>query len=128
MGESLVLVVVCLGYGYADLFPAPLAIFVVYACFVGDNLLFACLMARTTYLNKIVEKREDLTPALSMGISVDHTVSMTIPFFAGLLWESMGFKYVFLVAALIALTNFWVATYIRTDRDQSFENMSKMIG
>lgn len=116
MLESLALVVVCLGYGFAkELFPIPLALFVVYACFVGDNLLFACLMARATYLNKIVENKNDLTPTLSMGVSVDHAVSMTIPFFAGLLWEYVGFKYVFLVAAILAMVNFWVATRIRTE-------------
>ncbi|MFZ5649848.1 MAG: MFS transporter [Bacillota bacterium] len=115
MAESLALVAVCLGYGFAgDIFSAPVAIYVVYACFVGDNLLFAGLMARATYLNKIVEEKNDLTPTLSMGISVDHAVSMTIPFFAGLLWEAMGFRYVFLVAAILALINFWAATYIKT--------------
>lgn len=119
MVESLALAVLCLGYGFAgDLFPASMALFVVYACFVGDNLLFACLMARATYLNKIVENKSDLTPTLSMGVSVDHAVSMSIPFFAGLLWESMGFRYVFLTAAFLALLNFWAATRIRTGSEQ----------
>ncbi|MFZ5649149.1 MAG: MFS transporter [Bacillota bacterium] len=119
MAESLALVVVCLGYGYAgDIFSAPAAIYIVYACFIGDNLLFAGLMARATYLNKIAEDKNDLTPTLSMGISIDHAVSMTIPFFAGLLWEFMGFRYVFLVAAILALINLWTATYIRTGKEQ----------
>lgn len=114
MTESLLLITVCLGYGYAELFPPAVALLVVYACFVGDNLLFACLMARATYLNKIVESRGDLTPTLSMGVTVDHAVSMTIPFFAGLLWELAGYRYVFLVAAALAAINFVVATFIRT--------------
>ena len=114
--ESAALVAVCLGYGFANsFFPTGVALFIVYACFIGDNLLFACLMARTTYLNKIVESKADLTPTLSMGVTVDHAVSMTIPFFAGLLWQFMGFKYVFLVAALLALVNLWVATLIKTE-------------
>lgn len=114
MAESLVLITVCLGYGYAELFPPAVALMVVYVCFVSDNLLFACLMARATYLNKIVDSRGDLTPTLSMGVTVDHAVSMTIPFFAGLLWESMGYRYVFLVAAALAAVNFGAATFIRT--------------
>lgn len=119
MVESLALVAVCLGYGFAsDIFPPAVALFVVYACFIGDNLLFACLMARATYLNKIVEHKSDLTPTLSMGVSVDHTVSMTIPFFAGLLWEFMGFRYVFLLAAVLAMINFWAATRIKTGGSQ----------
>ena len=119
MAESVALTAVCLGYGFAgDVFPAAVVLAVVYACFLGDSLLFACIMARTTYLSKIVENKNDLTPTLSMGVSVDHTVSMTIPFFAGLLWESAGFRYVFLVAAVLAMLNFWAATRIRTSREE----------
>ena len=119
MLESTALVVVCLGYGFAKyIFPDSVALLIVYACFIGDNLLFACLMARTTYLNKIVESKSDLTPTLSMGVTVDHAVSMTIPFFAGLLWEHMGFRYVFLVAALLALVNLWVAALLKTEPEQ----------
>ncbi|OPY57632.1 MAG: Major Facilitator Superfamily protein [Pelotomaculum sp. PtaU1.Bin035] len=116
MMESVALVAVCLGYGFANsILPDNIALIFVYICFVGDNLLFACLMARATYLNKIVENKSDLTPTLSMGVSIDHIVSMTVPFFAGLLWENIGFKYVFLLAAALAIFNFWAATYIRTD-------------
>ncbi|MCL6478932.1 MAG: MFS transporter [Peptococcaceae bacterium] len=115
MFESLALVAVCLGYGYAkDLFSSAAALYVIYACFVGDYLLFACHMARATYLNKIIENKSDLTPTLSMGVSVDHAVSMSIPFFAGLLWEYMGFRYVFLLAAILAMMNLVAAAYIRT--------------
>ncbi|KJS16079.1 MAG: MFS transporter [Peptococcaceae bacterium BRH_c4b] len=120
MLESLALVLVCLGYGFAgNIFPASVAIFVIYACFIGDNLLFSCLMARATYLNKIVEHKADLTPTLSMGVSMDHAISMTVPFFAGLLWEVAGYQYVFLLAAALALINFWAATHIKTGHDQA---------
>lgn len=124
MLESVALVLVCLGYGFAGcIFPAAVALGVVYACFIGDNLLFACLMARATYLNKIVEKKSDLTPTLSMGVSVDHAVSMTVPFFAGLLWEAAGYRYVFLLAAGLALVNLAAATYIKTDTRREQEEL-----
>lgn len=117
MLESVALVVVCLGYGFANsLFPTAIALIIVYACFIGDNLLFACTMARTTFLNKIIESKSDLTPTLSMGVSIDHIVSMSVPFFAGLLWEYMGFKYVFLLAAVLAMVNFLTARYISTNK------------
>lgn len=126
MLESLTLVAVCLGYGLANsIFPDTIALIIVYICFVGDNLLFACLMARATYLNKIVDNKSDLTPTLSMGVSVDHVVSMTVPFFAGLLWENIGFKYVFLIAAALAIVNFWAATYIRTDNEKTQNNLAE---
>ncbi len=122
MLESVALVLVCLGYGFAGgIFPAAVALVVVYACFIGDNLLFACLMARATYLNKIVEKKSDLTPTLSMGVTVDHAVSMTIPFFAGLLWEAAGYQYVFLLASALALVNLVAAAYINTNSNRGQE-------
>jgi len=111
--ESLLLVLVCLGYGFAPaLFPTAIAFLVSSACFIADTLLFACNMARATYLHKIVETPADLTPTLSMGVTLDHAVSMTIPFFAGILWEQTGFQYVFLSAAILALFNFVAATQI----------------
>ncbi len=78
-------------------------------------------MARATYLNKIVEKKSDLTPTLSMGVSVDHAVSMTMPFFAGLLWEAAGYQYVFLLAAGLALVNLGAAAYIKTGGNRGQE-------
>lgn len=111
--ESLLLVVICLGYGFARfIFPAATALLVIYACFIIDQLLFACLLARSTYLHKILKKPEDLTPTLAMGVSVDHAVSMSVPVLGGLLWEAAGFQYVFLVAAFIALINCAAALYI----------------
>nr|WP_315989371.1 MFS transporter [Desulforamulus aquiferis] len=120
--ESIMLVLVCLGYGFAgNLGLGSLAIWLVYACYVGDQLLFACNMARATYLNKIADSPDDLTPTLSMGLTLDHIVAMTIPFFGGLLWLNMGYQYVFLVAALIALANLFAALSIKTDKAQAVE-------
>ncbi|MEG6513417.1 MFS transporter [Desulforamulus ruminis] len=108
--ESISLVFICLGYGFArEVGIGSLAIWLVYTCYVADQLLFACNMARATYLNKIVDSPADLTPTLSMGLTIDHMVSMTIPFFGGLLWMKMGYQYIFLMAAVIALMNLYAA-------------------
>ncbi|SHE73400.1 MFS transporter [Desulforamulus putei] len=118
--ESLLLALVCLGYGFAkELGLGSLAIWLVFLCYVGDQLLFACNMARATYLNKIADSPDDLTPTLSMGLTIDHAVSMTIPFFGGLLWMKLGYQYVFLVAAAIALLNFFAALKIPTARSMA---------
>ncbi|AQS58753.1 MFS transporter [Desulforamulus ferrireducens] len=112
--ESILLVFVCLGYGFArELGLGNLAIWLVFACYIGDQLLFACNIARTTYLNKIADSPADLTPTLSMGITIDHLVSMSIPFFGGLLWAKFGYQSVFLVAAVIALINLLAALKIK---------------
>jgi MFS family permease len=116
--DALLLVAVCLGYGFARHLPLAHPVYVVYACYVLDNVLFACGMARATYVDKIAERQSDIHATLSLGVSIDHAVSMTIPFFAGILWavggENRGYPYVFLCAALIAVGNFIVAGFIRT--------------
>ena len=89
-----------------------------YACYVLDNVLFACSMARSTYVDKIAEAQSDIHATLSVGVSIDHAVSMSIPYAAGLLWSihggNTGYPYVFLAAASIAVLNFIAASFIRT--------------
>ncbi|MBM4116745.1 MFS transporter [bacterium] len=84
-----------------------------YAAYVLDNLLFALRVARTTYLKKIARDPEDITPSISLGITIDHAVAMTLPVLSGYLWEAWGYRWVFLIAAAIALLGFFVCLRIR---------------
>jgi preprotein translocase subunit SecF len=56
--------------------------------------------------------KDDIGPTISMGLTLDHAVSMTVPFWGGLLWVNFGFKWVFLAAALIAFLNLLTARLI----------------
>jgi hypothetical protein len=49
-------------------------------------------------------------------VTLDHAVSMTIPFFGGLLWAAFGYQYVFLAAAAVALVYLGVASRVRVER------------
>lgn len=116
MGEAAMLILVCLGYASGESLRfggLNLGLHVTYACFVADQLLMAVGIARTTYLNKIIEDPRDLTPTLSFGISIDHVVSMTVPALGGMLWASLGYESVFVAAAAVALINLAVAGQIR---------------
>jgi predicted MFS family arabinose efflux permease len=114
MAESSVMVLVCLGYGFAGYFGLGQATkYLVYLCYIFDNMLMAITIARTTYLHKNLVKPEDLMPSLSMGVSLDHLVAMTLPCLGGILWNKYGYEYIFLFAALIALLNIQVAMRIR---------------
>ena len=54
MSEAVILVFICLGYGFARrLFSESTAIVVAWTCFVIDQLLMSVGMARATYLKKI---------------------------------------------------------------------------
>jgi predicted MFS family arabinose efflux permease len=111
--ESLILVFICVLYAFAaQWFPVHIALLVVMACFIADQVLFAVNMARVTYLNRIVDTPDDISPTISMGITLDHMISMTVPIGGGLLWAYCGYYWVFLAAALIALANLAASLYI----------------
>lgn len=104
LADSVILIVVCVGYGCAHLLAwRPLALGLLYTCFVADNLLFGVNMARDTYLSKIVQQQDHLAPTLSLGISINHAVSMSVPTVGGWLWIHYGHPSVFLATAGIAV-------------------------
>ncbi len=114
--EALILIVICVGYAFAaDFLPVSIAVVIVSACYIIDNSLNAVGMARSTYVKKIAVQPDDVTPTLSAGTSYDHVIAMSIPFFGGLLWASMGYKYVFIAASVIALINLFMARKVRIE-------------
>lgn len=104
--EGTVLIFVCLGYGYATELTSTqeAARLLVCTCFVLDSLLFTIGSARAIYVSRIIQSPEELTSTLSMGVSINHVVSMTIPLVAGALWVWAGYQVVFLSAAVLAAT------------------------
>ena len=116
MADGLILIVVCMCYGFAEHLPVAHPVRLVYACYVLDNLLFATSIARSTYLDKIAEHQSDLHASLSLGVSIDHAVSMSIPRLGGRVWESFGYPYVFLGAAAFAVVSLTAASFIRVRR------------
>jgi predicted MFS family arabinose efflux permease len=108
--EAVLLIFVCAGYGFGSkLGFGDKVVWLLYVCYVADQMLLAVGMARTTYLNKVIDKKEDLMPTLSMGVSINHAVSMLIPSLGGWAWANFGYEWVFVGAAAIAVINFAVA-------------------
>jgi MFS family permease len=104
MADSALILLICLGYGWSHVLPyRGLALALLYACFVADNLLFGINMARDTYLAKIAERPEDISPSLSLGVTINHAVSMSLPAVGGLVWAKMGHPAVFMAAAGVAV-------------------------
>ena len=108
--EALLLFLVCAGYAAAD--KTRVALGLIIACYVLDQLLNAAGMARATYVSKIAVHKDDVSPTLSMGLSLDHVVSMFIPFAGSLVWNAFGYQYVFIAGAFIALLNFAITRKI----------------
>lgn len=114
--EAIVLIIICMGYAFAaDVAPQGIAVFIIAACYIIDSSLSVVEMARSTYIKKIAVHPDDVTPTLSAGTSFDHVIAMSIPFLGGLLWAKMGYKYVFIVAAMFALLNLFMSLKIKVE-------------
>lgn len=119
--EATALIIICAGYAMAEslagLFGvADAALLIICGCYVIDQLLNATSMARATYLKKIAVDPADVSPTLSMGLSIDHAVSMVVPWLGSLVWNAFGYEYVFVFGALIAVGNLLLTRKIRTER------------
>lgn len=77
---SIGLIVVFLGYAVVQ------RAYALYALFLIDNVLFSFNVGFTTYLNRIVRKNE-LTPCLAMGTTMNHIAAVTVPIGGAWLWQ-----------------------------------------
>lgn len=115
--DELLLLVICLTYAFAgDLFAEPYALYVLYSAYVLDSVLFALRIARVTYLKKVADHPSEITPTVSLGVTIDHSVAMSLPVLSGYVWEQFGFRWVFLIAGAIAVAGFFVCLRIRVPR------------
>ena len=112
--EAVILVAVCFGYGFAKfLLPVNIAFLVVCICFLVDQMIFSVGMARATYLKKIAKQPDDIQPALTAAVTIDHIFSISAALVGGLIWSTFGFQYVFLMGAALAIINFFTALRVR---------------
>lgn len=114
VADEVLLIAICLVYAFsADLLPPGAVLWALYGAYVLDQTLFALRVARTTYLKKIAVDPADITATMSLGVTIDHAVAMTLPIFSGWLWAHVGFQWVFVLAAAIALAGLVVCLRIR---------------
>ena len=112
--EAVLLIFVCFGYGFAkSLFPEGTAFLVICVCYLLDQMLMSVSMARSTYLKKTALRSEDIQPALTASVTIDHIFSITAALIGGVIWSTFGFQYVFLLGTFIALANLATALRIR---------------
>lgn len=88
---------------------------VLYVLFVADSAFFMFAMALTTYVNRIAPPEEH-TATLSMGVAMNHVAAVTMPLVGGLLWELAGYRWAFMVGALVAAASVGVAMLVPTGR------------
>ena len=89
------------------------AVLAVYALFILDRMSMQMGMVRSLYLRSIAVTPDDISPTLVTGQSMDHVVSITMATLGGVIWTTIGPKYVFFIAAALSLANLVVAVRVK---------------
>jgi len=120
VADTLILIVVCVLYGFAHrLFPPNIAFLVVCCNFVLDSIISIASMASNVYVQNIASNQEEITATLSTGISVNHIISIFIALMGGWIWKVTGIEVLFSMSAVLGLIN---SIYAATIKSPSKEN------
>jgi predicted MFS family arabinose efflux permease len=101
------LIIIFLGYATIK------STLVLVALFVTDNLLFGFSLAINSYFQKIAMVRQDITPNMSLGQSINHVAAVIIPIVGGLLWEAFDPAVPFISGAVIAVVSLALLQWMR---------------
>ena len=116
--EAVLLVFVCFGYGFSrSLFEPQTAFLIACGCYLLDQMLMSVSIARSTYMKKIALHPDDVQPALTASVTIDHIFSISVALIGGLIWNKYGFQYVFLMGVFIAAINFFTALRVKVPQE-----------
>jgi MFS family permease len=119
VGDTLILIVVCLAYGFAHrIFPDKnVAFMVVCVNFVLDSIISMGSLAANVYVQRIASNQEEITATLSTGISVNHIISIFIALMGGWIWKVTGIEVLFTLSAFMGLLNSVYAATIKKSEE-----------
>lgn len=113
IGVYLVYGLLSAGFYSGKLAAYGLPVLFAYILFVVDKMSNQLGMVRAIYLRSIAVDPADVTPTLSLGLSVDHIVSITCAFLGGIIWTKWGPQYIFFLAAALSCVNLYVAFKVK---------------
>jgi MFS family permease len=118
VGDTLILIVVCLFYGFSHrIFPKEIAFMVVCVNFVLDSIISMGSLAANVYVQRIASNQEEITATLSTGISVNHIISIFIALMGGWIWKVTGIEVLFTLSAFMGLLNSIYAATIKKSEE-----------
>ncbi|MEA3424589.1 MAG: MFS transporter [Bacillota bacterium] len=103
------------GYATGTIAKVGLPVFLAYGLFIIDRMSTQMGLIRTVYLKRIVVDSKDITPTISLGITMDHFVSIVAAFMGGIIWISWGPQYIFYMVSALSLVNLYVAFSVDLD-------------
>jgi predicted MFS family arabinose efflux permease len=120
MAEATAFLAVYIAYGFLSKWVSGHAVVLtgvgmafVYLLYIADKMSAQFAMVRAIYMRSIALTPEDVTPSLSLGMSIDHVVAIAGSYICGAVWYAWGPEYVFLIAGALSLLNLIVAWGIK---------------
>ncbi len=90
------LTAIFLGYAFVKV------IWILFALYVIDNVMFSLSVGIDTYGKKILIKASDLRPTMVTGQTMNHVAAVVVPITGGLLWQAYGYFVPFVAGAAVA--------------------------
>jgi predicted MFS family arabinose efflux permease len=123
MAESLCFIAVYITYGFLSKWVnthavvlTGLVMMFVYLLNIVDRMSAQFAMVRSIYMLSIALDPDDVTPSLSLGMSIDHVFAIGGAYLCGLIWFKFGPEYVFIIAGVLSFLNLLVASRIRLEK------------
>jgi predicted MFS family arabinose efflux permease len=91
-----------------------LPVAIAFAIKMADGMTAQFGMVRSVYMRSIAFSPDEVTQTLSLGLALDHVLSILGSIVCGWIWTTMGPLYVFVFAAILAICNMFVALRIKS--------------
>ena len=124
--EALAFIVVYVAYGFLskwvstnEVLLSGIVMILVYLLNIIDRMSAQFAMVRSIYMRTIAIAPEDVTPSLSLGMSIDHVVAIIGSYICGVIWYNWGPEYVFIIAGIMSFMNLLIAKGIKLDNVES---------
>ena len=120
--DTLILVIVCLFYGFAHhMFPRNVAFIVCCINYVLDTVISLATMASNVYVQDLSDNADEIKATISTGVSINHAITIFIALFGGWIWQTLGIETLFIVSAVLGLCNSAYAATIKTGKQLAHE-------
>ena len=117
VADTVILVFVCLCYGFADkLFPKDIAFIVCCTNYIFDAVISMASMASNVYVKELSDNQDEMKATISTGVSINHVISVFIALFGGWMWEKLGIETLFIASAILGLCNSAYAATIKSNK------------
>lgn len=114
--DAISFIVVYIAYGFLAsgfstgmIAKVGIPVILTFVLIILDRMSMQMSMIKTIYLRSISVHESEITPTLTVGMSMDHIVSIICAYIGGIIWTSFGPQYIFFFAAAASVVNLVVA-------------------